>query len=130
MVGGGIPLKDSTFALYAAKAYDNPNCDGVEEFEEDLKRFKYVKRLLNAYVSGGELKHRLILNHIIVIYNVFGSEAATKMLFMRLKGLERYLKPFLVLIGQMPEKVVIGDKVIYSSDVDMDQGVITVLRKI
>ena len=126
----GVPLKDSTFALYAAKAYDNPNCDGVEEFQEDLKRFKYVKRLLNSYAAGGELKHRLILNHIIVIYNVFGSEPATKMLFTRMRGLEKYLKPFLVLIGQMPEAVVLHDRTLVASDLEMDPGIIAALRKI
>lgn len=126
----GVPLRDSTFGLFAAQHYDNPNCDGVEEFEEDLRRFKYVKRLINSYVAGGELKHRLILNHIIVIYNVFGSEAATKMLFMRLRGLERYIKPFLVLMGHMPDRVCLPDRTIIGSDVTMDEEIVSALRRI
>ncbi len=125
-----MQLKERTFLLYAARHYDNPNCNTQEEFLDDLRRFKYVKRLLNRYVETGELKHRLILNHIIVIYNVFGSEAATKMLFLRLTGLEKYLKPFLVCIGQMPEQVVMADKVIINSDVPMDPFVVDALRTI
>lgn len=127
---GGITLKDSTFALYAAKAYDNVNCDSEEEFQEDLKRFKYVKRLFNAYVAGGELKHRLILNHIIIIYNVFESQAATNMLFLKMRGLEKYLKPFLVLLGRMPDRIEIGGAIIHASDVAMDQVIVDALRKI
>ena len=129
-MSSGIPLKERTFLLYAAKHYDNRNCNSHEEFMDDLRRFKYIKRLLNRYVETGDLKCRLILNHVIIIYNVFGSEAATKMLFLRLSGLETYLKPFLVCIGQMPEKVELPDRVIISSDVAMDQNIVDALRTI
>ena len=84
-------LDDSNFVLYAAKHYDNPQCYDVEEFHDDLKRFKYLKRLLGKYEDTGELRENLILNHIIVLYNVFG-EAATRMLFFKLVGYYSYLK--------------------------------------
>lgn len=125
-----VQLRERTFILYAAQHYDNRNCDDHAEFLDDLRRFKYVKRLINRYVETGELKWRLILNHIIVIYNVFGSEAATKMLFLRLKGLERYLKPFLVCIGQMPDRVVVADRTIIGSDIGMDAEIVNALRTI
>ena len=65
-------LDDTNFMLYAAAHYDNPQCYDTDEFYDDLKRFKYLKRLLNRYKETGELKERLILNHLTVIYNVFG----------------------------------------------------------
>jgi hypothetical protein len=74
---------DDVFLQYAMDNYINPSCSGKEEFEEDINRIKYVKRLFGRYFSTGELKERLILNHIIIFYNVFDMEAATKMLFYR-----------------------------------------------
>jgi hypothetical protein len=71
--------------MYAIKHYDNPHCKGMDEFLDDLKRFKYLKRLFRKYNTGKDLKERLILNHIIVIYNLFGPEAATKMLFYKIE---------------------------------------------
>lgn len=121
-------LDDSNFVLFAAKHYDNPHCHDTSEFYDDLKRFKYIKRLIIKYKDRGELKERLILNHIIILYNVFGP-AATRMLFMRLEGYHQYVKPFVVLLGQMPEKIV-TNKVYFSSDIPMDQKIVEVLRKI
>ncbi len=71
--------------MFAMKHYDNPQADGEEEFQDDLKRFKYLKRLLKKYHEGGELKERLILNHIIVLTNVFGVEAATTLLLFKIE---------------------------------------------
>lgn len=121
-------LDDSNFILYAAKHYDNAQCHNTEEFFDDLKRFKYIKRLFGKYEESGELRERLILNHLIILYNVFGNET-TKMLFLKLKGHYHYLKPFLVLMNRMPDKVEI-DTVIYSSDIVMDLNIVNVLRKI
>jgi hypothetical protein len=126
-------LDDSNFILYAAANYDNPQCYDTDEFYDDLKRFKYLKRLLNRYKETGELKERLILNHLTVIYNVFGSTPATRLLFFKLDGYYNLLKPFLVLMGQMPEKVErIGPLGITFNDIDiqMDEKIIKVLRKI
>lgn len=76
-------LNDENFELYAAKYYSNPACLGVEDFKEDLQRFKYINRLLRKYEKTGIISERLILNHIITIYNVFEKPAATTMLFYR-----------------------------------------------
>ena len=71
-------LNEDNFLLYAAKHYDNPQCSSTEEFYDDLKKFKYIKRLFNKYAETGELKERLILNHIIVLTNVFSPQPAVK----------------------------------------------------
>lgn len=123
-------LTDANFIIYAAKHYDNPQCFDTEEFYDDLKRFKYIKRLFNRYELTGELKERLVLNHIVVLYNVFGPHA-TRMLFLKLKGYYSFLKPFLVLIQRMPETITgISEQPIYSSDIVMDEKIIEILRKI
>ena len=125
-------LDDDNFVLFAAKHYDNTQCHDTIEFYDDLKRFKYLKRLFGKYEESGELRERLILNHLIILYNVFG-EHATRMLFVKLESYASYLKPFLVLLNFMPDKITnIGTdgKTIYSSDIPMDQYIIDVLRKI
>ena len=71
--------------MFAMNNYDNPQADGEEEFQDDLKRFKYLKRLLKKYHEGGELKERLILNHMIVLTNVFGVEAASTLLLFKIE---------------------------------------------
>lgn len=125
-------LDETNFILYAAKHYDNPQCYDTLEFYDDLKRFKYLKRLFGKYTETGEIKERLVINHIIILYNVFGP-AATRMLFFKLDGYYPLLKPFLVLLGYMPDKVYnigIRNETIFSSDVEMDQNIIQILRKI
>ena len=77
-------LNEDTFILFAIKHYENPHCVTREDFDEDLKRFKYLKRLLKRYVRGGQLRIHLIINHLIILYNVFG-EAATPLLFYKLE---------------------------------------------
>jgi hypothetical protein len=77
-------IDDSNFMMYAIKHYDNPQCKNMEEFYEDLSRIIYIKRLFNKYLNTGDLKEQLILNHIITFYNVFGIEAATRILFMKI----------------------------------------------
>lgn len=121
-------IDDSNFVLFAAKHYDNPQCHDTEEFYDDLKRFKYLKRLFGKYEESGELRERLILNHLIILYNVFG-DTATKMLFYKLDGYYHYLKPFLVLLHRLPDRVIL-DEIIYTSDIPMDTKIIDVLRKI
>ena len=76
-------INDDNFFLYAAKNYDNPSCTGLDDFYEDLNHIKYIKRLLNRFTSKGELKEGLIINHILSIYNIFGNEAGTKILFFK-----------------------------------------------
>lgn len=122
-------LSDETFMLYAAKYYDNPQCTSMEEFEDDLKRFQYLKRLFNRYYNTGELKDRLILNHIIILYNCFGTYA-TPMLFMKLEESHSSLKPFIIKLNFMPESVSYNNKVILSSDIPMDPIIVEILRRI
>ena len=95
-------LNDDNFLIYAIKNYQNPSCTGMAELEDDLKRFKYLKRLLNKYLKTGQPNERLIINHIILLYNVFG-QATTRMLFFKLE--EKYwsdLKTFLVFLNRLP----------------------------
>ena len=125
-------LNEKNFLLYAMKEYSNPQCTDVEEFNDDLKKIKYIKRLLNQYVSEGVLKERLLLNHIIVFYNVFPPAAATRILFFRIE--EKFwpiLKPFLFYLKLMPEDKIesIMGKEIRTNEILMDQGVIDSLRK-
>ena len=77
-------LSPNNFVMYAMKMYNNPRCTGIEEFKEDLSRIKYIKRLLIKYKKYGDLKERLILNHIIILQNVFGVEGAVRILFYKL----------------------------------------------
>lgn len=98
-------LTDDNFMLYAMKAYDKPNAI-VSEFEEDLKRIKYVKRLIKRYKATGELKERLILNHIIILSNVFGIEATVRMLFYKIDNSDYpILKTFLLFLNYMPRHI-------------------------
>lgn len=126
-------IDETNFLLYAAKNYDNPSCFDTLEFYEDLNRFKYIKRLFSRYEETGDLKERLILNHIIVLYNVFGVPATTRMLFFKLNKYYNYLIPFLVFLNYCPDKVHgigLDGKTIITSDVPMDQTIVAALRKI
>jgi hypothetical protein len=125
-------LNEKNFLLYAMKEYNNPQCTEVEEFNDDLKKIKYIKRLLNQYASEGVLKERLLLNHIIVFYNVFPPAAATRILFFKIE--EKFwpmLKPFLFYLKLMPEDRIesVMGKEIKTNEILMDQGVIDSLRK-
>ena len=125
-------LNEKNFLLYAMKEYNNPQCTEVEEFNDDLKKIKYIKRLLNQYVSEGVLKERLLLNHIIVFYNVFPPAAATRILFFKIE--EKFwpiLKPFLFYLKLIPEDRIesIMGREIKTNEILMDQGVIDSLRK-
>lgn len=100
-----ISLNEENFMMYAARHYDSP-CLSWDEFFDDLKKVRYVKRLFKRFLCGGELKERLILNHITVLYNVFGVPAATKILFYKLDdSLHPILKTFLTYLNRMPERV-------------------------
>jgi hypothetical protein len=116
-------LNEDVFLLFAARHYYNPICIDAEEFHEDLKRFKYVKRLISRFTAGGSLNETLILNHLIVIFNVFGTDAGLKMLEFRLE--DRYwstLKPFLIFLKIIPNDIY--------TEIPMNKEVIERLRKI
>ena len=122
-------LTESTFLLYAMKHYDNPQCTEMSEFEEDIKRFQYLRKLFSRYRQDGDLKERLILNHLIVIFNVFGPQA-TNMLFMRLHEYHEYLKQFVLYLNYMPELLVYDDMVVNADSINGDMFIATRLREI
>src|SRR5210317_1486661 len=96
-------LNDKNFLLFAIQNYDNPQAVSKDDFDKDLNHFKYVKRLLKKYKKTGELKTHLLLNHFIIIYNVFG-EAATPMLFYKIEPeLWSILKSFIIFLNRLPE---------------------------
>ncbi len=121
-------LNENNFLLFAMHHYDNTQCHSLEEFEEDLKRFLYLKKLISRYRANGELRERLILNHIIVLYNIFGA-TTTKMLFYKIdKSNWDILVTFLVYLDRMPEAL--PEYGIVLSDIKLDENVISILRKI
>lgn len=124
-------LTEDNFIMYAMKAYSSPHCI-MSEFDSDLKRTKYLKRLFRRYKITKGLKERLILNHIILLYNVFNAEAATRILFFRIDEKDYdILKTFLIYLNYMPDKVKgINGKDIISSDILIDMNVADILRKI
>lgn len=121
-------LSEDNFLVYAMHHYDNPQCHNIEEFDKDLRIFLYLKKLITRYKQSDELRERLILNHIIVLYNIFGT-AATNMLFYKID--EKYwdvLVTFLVYLERMPESV--PQYGIRTSDISLDEKIINALRKI
>jgi hypothetical protein len=96
-------LNEGNYLLFAIKFYDNPQAVTKSDFDDDLKRIKYIKRLLRRYKSTGELKVHLILNHLTVLFNVF-NDAAVPLLFYNLeRDLWSYIKSFLVFLNRLPE---------------------------
>ena len=125
-------LNEKNYLHFAMKYYDNRQCTSIEEFNEDLNKIKYVKRLFNRFLETGELRTNLILNHLIVIYNVFENEAATRMLFFRVeRKFYSILKPFLIFLNRLPEKVRgIDGEDIQTNHIPLNETTIKELRKI
>ena len=99
-------LNEENFIMYAMKMYENPQCKTIDEFYEDLDRIKYVKRLLYKYINRGVLRERLIMNHIIILTNLFGALATSKMLFFKLdENMFSALKTFLLYLNYLPEEI-------------------------
>ena len=124
-------LNEENFLIYAMKWYDSPNCI-MSEFENDLKRTKYLKRLFRRYKVTKSLKERLILNHIISLNNVFGPDATPRILFFKIDEKDYdVLKTFLCYLNLMPEMVYgINGKDISSYDIPMDPNVAEILLEI
>ena len=125
-------LNEGTFLMYSMKEYNNIQCVDIEEYYDDLKKIKYIKRLFNIYKNDGQLKERLILNHLITWYNVFSIQAGTRILFYKIE--EHFwpmLKTFLIFLDRMPDKIEsIRGKTILSTDINLDDGIVTRLRTI
>lgn len=125
-------LTDHNFLLFCAQHYDNSQYVSTEEFVEDLNRVKYIKKLITRYVENDDLKERLILNHIIVLNNCFGPDILCKILYLKLKTQMKYVKPFLILLNILPEKIynVDDELVIDTNLIEMDQTIVDKLRKV
>lgn len=124
-------LNSDNVMLYAVKAYDKPNCV-MSEFKDDMKRFNYLKRLFKRYRSLGEIRERLVLNHLVVLCNVFTPEIATRLLFYKMSKEDfSVLKTYLTFLNVMPERIKsIKGKDIISSDIPLDKTIVTLLREI
>ena len=124
-------LTEDNFMIFAAKHYMNPHCRGIDDFNDDLNHFKYLKRLFNRYQKDGVLKTNLIVSHIIVLYNVFEAQAMTRMLFFKIDQDQwSLLKPFLVMFSHLPETLVEGSKIINTVDIPLNKEIVEELRVI
>jgi hypothetical protein len=111
-------LHDGNYTLFAMKNYENPQCASIDEFHEDLNRIKYLKRLLRKFRTHGILREQLILNHLIIFYNVFGIIPATRLLFAKIEpDLHPYLKTFIVYLNNLPENIPEADLVMIPVDI-------------
>lgn len=124
-------ITEDNFILYAAKAYDRPNCV-KSEFDDDLKRFNYLNRLFTRYKKFGEIKERLIINHLIILNNVFGHEALVRLLFFKIhESHYTVLKTYLLFLNIMPDRIKgVRGKDIMSSSIHVDMDIVKILREI
>lgn len=121
-------LTNENFIQYCMKHYDNPQCQTIQEFEEDLNRIVYLQRLLTRYKDNDELKERLVLNHLIVLFNLF-NDATINILFFKLdKCYWHILMTFLIYLNRMPDEL--PQYGIITSDYILDETIISILRKI
>lgn len=125
-------LTNENTEQYAAAHY-NHRCIDEDEFLEDFGRIKYIRRLINKFKSTGELKERLVINHLIVLYNVFESGPLTKILFVKFEGLHDCLKPFLVFLQRLPDQIDDYSEqtpTLYTSNIPSNNIIVHELRKI
>ena len=122
-------VDDNSFLVYATKHYNTRRAISSEDFADDIKRFQYLKRLFKRYEENNDLKVRLILNHIIIIYNCFGIEASP-MLFYKLECYHSYLKPILSFLNYLPEDVEYCNKIIYTSEIVSDIRIYKELKEL
>ncbi len=121
-------LTSNNYIMFAMKIYDNPQCLDIDEFYSDVNRIKYLKRLFRRYATTGELKERLILNHMIVLYNVFGIVPATRLLFFRInEEYHQYLKTFMVFLNCLPEVEIPEVDLV---EIALEDEIIEVLREV
>lgn len=125
-----IDLTQQTLLYHMIKNYVNPRCQSLSEFKGDLMSIKWVVAQITAYQKTGEINEKLLLNHIITIYNLWGS-FATALLFYKVKKERWYiLKTFLVFLDRMPEKIRYRKKDVLSSDIGIDPHLINLLRNL
>lgn len=126
------PLNEENFYLYCVKKYERGFFVSQEEFDEDLRRIKYIRKLITRYLKNDDLKERLILNHIIILNNCFGPEALNKILYFKLKDYMKYVKPFLILLNILPDYIHnVGDEKLVQTDlIEIDHIIVEKLRNI
>jgi hypothetical protein len=128
VIDQNLKLCEDNFILYAMHHYDNPQCYLMSEFAEDIRRFAFIKKLFSRYLSDGKPRERLVLNHMIVLYNLFG-DSTTKMLFFQVDRIHwQTLITYLLYLNRMPETI--PEYGIVLSDIPLDEEVIKKLRKV
>lgn len=124
-------LNDSNFLLYCAKNYNNIHCHSTDEFLDDLKRIKYIKKTLTKYKTTGIIDDRLVLNHLIILNNMFGPEVLCRIIFLKMEKYLELIKPFLLSLNLLPTIIYnIKGQNINTDTVSMDAGIINKLRRI
>jgi len=123
-------LTHDNYLLLCATHYRNAQCSGTEEFLDDLKRIKYLKKIFTRYESSNNIDERLVLNHIIILNNVFGPKFLNRMLFLKMFDQMKYIKPFLIFLNLLPQFVDnVDGKIFDSTDIPMDERIIEKLRE-
>ena len=116
-------ITNENVVMFAIKHYDNPQCEGEKEFYDDMKRFKYIKRLLRKHKDTGILKERLLLNHIIILNNLFGAEACVTLLLFKIQGeYWETLKSFLLFLNMIRDDEL--------KNIEEDNNVLEILGKL
>ena len=125
-------LTSDNIDLYCVKHYDNPQCLSIDDYNNDMRRFKYIKRLLNQYRNNNILKIRLLLNHIIMVYNLFDQEAATRILFFKTPPEDwDILKTLLVFLNRLPRSIEgINNSTINTLEIKNNQAIVNMLKDI
>ena len=125
-------LNHKNFELWSAQHYQNKQYSTLEEFVEDLDRLKHIKKLITKYIERSELRERLILNHIIILNNVFGPEPTCKLLYLKFEDTFEIIKPFLVYINIIQTKItnVNNKSVIDLDSIGMNSEIVKILRNI
>jgi hypothetical protein len=126
-------LTNRNFLLFCAKHYDTTKCDDIEDFYFDIKRLKYIKKAFTIFKQTGRIKVRLVLNHFIVLNNVFTSYAIPRMFFLKMEEHKDCFVPFLMLLNIMPDKIMDIKKrncVILTNEIALNPEIVAYLRDI
>jgi len=125
-------LNENNVFNYQMKSYDNPQCHSMEEFLDDMKRIKYVKRLFHKYHTKGLLKERLIINHLVILFNVLGNVPCSRILFLKIDKNQHYiLASFLHFLHKLPKEVKgIEGRTINLEEIVLDKYILETLGKI
>ena len=125
-------LNETNVFNYQMKCYDNPQCHSMDEFLDDMKRIKYVKRLFHKYHTKDILKERLVINHLVVLFNVLGNDACSRILFLKIEEKQHYiLASFLHFLHKLPKIINgINGKTMQTGDIELDKKILAALGEI